>query len=557
MKAVRGLLGLALLSVGVTSHARVLDSSRAKNAPKIQAIDEEAVPGEFVIQMKPGQLRTQSALSASLASLGFSLKSVVNAQVGIYSVRANRAAGLHTQALRSLSAMPGVQFAEPNYIYRAMGEFVPNDARFSELWGMRNTGQIDGQGERGRVGADIKAPEAWAIGSGPNQVVLAVVDTGIDYNHPDLRNNVWTKTGSPTDAPVHGYNAITGALNPMDDNSHGTHCSGTIGAKGNDGVGVAGIAWNVQIMGAKFLGADGGGNLEDAIKAIDWAVTNGAKVLSNSWGGGGYSDILKAAIQRSADAGAIFVAAAGNDAFNNDSRPTYPASYLLSNMIVVAASNNRDELASFSNYGARSVHIMAPGDGILSTIPDNKYAVYSGTSMATPHVAGAVALLLSREPNLTAEQVRNRLMSSADKIKAVRSKLISGGRLNLFNLLANIDAPGFFDVPEAAWSALVPNAISTAHPYGLEEKKTWEISHPGARFIRLHFPKFALETRYDTLKITNVDTGEVETLTGTMADNSYSSDFEGSHLKIEFETDGSVTEYGFDIDGYQWTNYGP
>lgn len=523
----------------------------------------EVRPGEFVVKTAP---LTSFAVQSSMLSAGFSFKSDVNANEGIFSVRTNERLSI-SAALKTLRAIPGVQIAEPNFVYRAspihraaiqetidqmLTRSNPNDAQFGKLWGMNNVGQTDGTGQVGVNGADIKALQAWNISTGSRKVLVAVVDTGIDYTHPDLKDNVWTMPGT-TD--VHGFNAITGKEDPMDDNSHGTHCSGTIGALGNNGIGVAGVNWNVSIMGVKFLSAEGSGDLEGAVKAIDWAVDHGAQVLSNSWGGGGYSDILEASIKRAGDKGILFIAAAGNDSSNNDAVPAYPASYKLDNVISVAASNNRDELADFSNYGPTTSHLMAPGDGILSTTPGNNYATYSGTSMATPHVSGAAALLLSKEPGLTPIQVRDRLMATSDKIKAVRRKLISGGRLNIYNMLTNTVPPGFPEIPADSWSAPVAKVIESPHPYPMQMNQRWVIDQPGATFIRVHFTKFETESRFDFVRLIN-GAGEAEDeLTGQLADNTWSAEIPGSHLEIVMTSDDSVDGYGFAIDSYSWTSY--
>lgn len=431
----------------------------------------ESRPGEFVVK-----LRSSSPVSLLpwLKASGLRLtKTITRAGDTHVVVVANRtqalsALGVDDSTLldevvvNSLSRLSDVVYVEPNYIYRVgMGgklpggnpvpktpppednhpEVLPNDALFGSLWGMKNVGQKDSGGRVGTVRADIRATKAWALSKGSKNVVVGIVDTGIDYTHPDLQANIWSMPGSPS---VHGYNAITGALDPMDDNSHGTHCAGTIGGAGNNTEGVVGVNWNVSLMGSKFLDKDGSGSLDAAIKAIDWAVEHGADVLSNSWGGGGRSQALEDAIRRAASANVIFIAAAGNGGTdgigdNNDSFPSYPASYTVENVVAVAASNNVDQMSSFSNFGKKSVHLMAPGEKIRSSVPGNQYDTYSGTSMATPHVAGAAALLLSREPSLRATDIKARLISSAYKVEGYADKLVSGGRLDLYKLLTGQD----------------------------------------------------------------------------------------------------------------------
>jgi subtilisin family serine protease len=357
-----------------------------------------------------------------------------------------RSAGSHQKNLEMIRQMPEVLYAEPNYIYTINGgsrnpatppptahnpeddlpTVFPNDPSFSKLWGMRNDTT---------VGADIAAVNAWAINKGSRNVIVGIVDTGVDYTHPELAPNMWSMPGRPE---VHGYNAINDSLDPIDDESHGTHVAGTIGARGGNGQGVTGVNWQVSIMALKFLRSDGSGSLSDAIKAIDWGVAHGARVLNNSWGGGGYAQSLYDSIDVARKAGVLFVAAAGNTngGNDNDRSPTYPASYALDNIISVAATTSTDGIASFSHYGKKSVHLGAPGEGIYSTKPGNSYQSLSGTSMACPHVTGAAALLLSNNPSLSYKALKDSLLSSVDPISSLKNKTTTGGRLNVYRALA-------------------------------------------------------------------------------------------------------------------------
>lgn len=346
-----------------------------------------------------------------------------------------------------------VEYAEPDYIYRAVEtQNIPNDLT-SLLWAMNNTGQ-DG----GRIDADIDAPEAWSLRTDASPIIVGVVDTGIDYTHPDLAANVWTNPGEvPGNGidddgngivdDVHGINAISGAArpgDPMDDQAttyHGTHISGTIGASGNNGLGVVGVAWNVQLMGLKFLNSSGSGSSSDAIKCIDYAIAKGARVLSNSWGGGGYSQALYDAIDRARAAGLIFVAAAGNSGADTDSTIFYPAGYALPNIVAVASTDRNDLRSSFSNYGYRSVELGAPGSSIYSTKAGASYQAMSGTSMATPHVSGALALMAAHFPALPANELIQRLLVATDPVASMASTTISGGRLNLYKALSGASRP--------------------------------------------------------------------------------------------------------------------
>jgi large repetitive protein len=327
-------------------------------------------------------------------------------------------------AVTALRANPNVLYAEPDYIVTA--SIVPNDALYAQLWGM----------------AKINAPAAWDVSTGSPNVVVGDIDTGIDYTHPDLGANVWTNPGEIAGNgidddhngyvdDIHGWDWVSNDNDPMDDHGHGTHTSGTVGALGNNGAGVAGVNWNVRIAGLKFLNAQGSGSTSNAIKALQYAVDKGMKVTNNSWGGGGYSQGLADAITAAGTAGDLFVAAAGNNSSNNDTLASYPASYSMDNIIAVAATTSADGLASFSNYGATSVDLGAPGSGILSTLPGNTYASWSGTSMATPHVTGAAALLWAVHPSWTYGQVRDRILCTAAAIPALAGKTVTGGRLDL------------------------------------------------------------------------------------------------------------------------------
>ena len=563
------LLGAIALSGFASVEAQaVLAKNPILKSAKKQSRDmaPEAVAGEFVVKMRVNGLGTLSQSVKTLAQFGLQMKQVINAGENLVLVQSRNAdlmsigSSSSVRMMNQVRNLGSVEFIEPNFIYRAfdLPQSMPNDPDFARLWGMKNDGQADKSGRAGVVGADIQAPEAWAIATGSKDIVVAVIDTGVDYNHPDLAANRWS---SPTDPNVHGFNAINGKLDPMDDNSHGTHCSGTIAGSGDNGVGVVGVSWNASIMGVKFLSGAGSGTLADAVKAIDWATNNGAQIMSNSWGGGGYSQALFDAIKRAQDKGILFIAAAGNDAGNNDTRASYPASYELDNVISVAASNNVDNLAYFSNYGANKVHLAAPGENIYSTIPTAMakagvaYDTYSGTSMATPHVSGAVALLLAKEPSLTYAEVKARLLDSTDKSRTFRGKLQSMGRLNIYNLLANISGPGPVIPPESSWSAPIANSIQSDHPYLPNANISVTLEHPGAAFIRVHFTRLDLESGYDFLKLIAANGEVAESMTGTRTAAFWSNEVQGSKMTLQLTSDDSVNNWGFAIDSYEWTDF--
>jgi subtilisin family serine protease len=345
--------------------------------------------------------------------------------------------------LNSLTAYNSViEYAEPDYILTL--NRTPNDPKFNQLWGLHNTGQSGGKSD-----ADIDAPETWNNNT-DSSIVVGIIDTGIDYDHEDLAANMWVNSneiagngidddGNGYIDDIHGINAITNTGDPMDDEGHGTHVAGTIGAVGNNGIGVTGVNWNVKMMGLKFLDQDGSGSSSDAITALEYAIMMktehnvNIKLTNNSWGGGGYSQAMYDAIQASEQAGMLFIAAAGNEGSNNDRNPHYPSNYELQSVIAVAATDRNDNLSSFSCFGATSVDLAAPGSDILSTIPGNKYASYSGTSMATPHVAGAVALLWAAYPNDSYANIKAKLMGTVDQLDSLSGKMVTGGRLNINN----------------------------------------------------------------------------------------------------------------------------
>ncbi|MCX8082380.1 MAG: S8 family serine peptidase [bacterium] len=320
--------------------------------------------------------------------------------------------GLDTKkVIEELSSDPDVLYAEPNYIYSALLE--PNDEYYPSQWGLPK----------------INAPSAWEKTTGSSEVIIAVIDTGVKYDHPDLSDNIWTDSESNP-----GYNAIKNNADPMDDHSHGTHCSGIIGAVGNNNTGVCGVNWNVKIMALKFLDASGNGTLADAIECIDYVIRRkdeGENVvaISNSWGGYTYSSALYEAIARLAEKGVLFIAAAGNSSRDNDITPLYPASYNLPNVISVASSDVNDNRSYFSNYGRTRVHIAAPGSSIYSTIPSG-YGYKSGTSMATPFVAGVAGLISSYTGKKDAIELKDIIIKGITRLPQWTNLTITGGRLN-------------------------------------------------------------------------------------------------------------------------------
>ncbi|HWQ67672.1 MAG TPA: S8 family peptidase, partial [Methanospirillum sp.] len=361
-------------------------------------------------------------------------------------------------AMDAYKANPDVLYVEPDYRISlspieeignspdiqnllAASSSYPNDPQYSNLWGLQNTGQPPFYGT---TNADMKGPLAWGVTTGSPGVTVAVVDTGVDYTHPDLAANIWqnsreTVNGIDDDGngyidDIRGWNFVSKSNNPMDDNGHGTHCAGTIAAVGNNGIGISGVTWNCKIMPLKFLDSQGSGYTSDAISAILYANQMGVPIISNSWGGLD-SQSLKDAIDASS---AVVICAAGNNGANSDINPVYPAAYSSNTIISVTATNYHDTLASFANYGINSVDLAAPGVSILSTIPAGGYKYFNGTSMATPYVSGVAALIKSQNPSMTGAQIKSKILVNCDAISSLSGKVATGGRLNAAKALGLI-----------------------------------------------------------------------------------------------------------------------
>ena len=405
-------------------------AGRLATAQNPAAPEPDHVPGELLIKFNsqaPSSAVSDALLAAGASELDRSLG------LGLRHWKLGRGRSVE-QALNALSA-PGLQrwieYAEPNYIYHVVD--VPDDPEFARLWGLYNGGQTGGT-----KGADVHALEAWMAGyTGSQSAVVAVLDTGIDYNHPDLAANIWVNTGEiPGNGKdddgdgyiddVRGWDFVNNDNDPMDDYGHGTHVSGTIAGAGNNGLGVAGVNWRLKLMPLKWIDATGNGTSANAIKAINYAAAKKVRITSNSWGGFAKSKAMQDAIKNS---GALFVAAAGN---SGSSALTYPGAYSLdmTNVLTVAATDHDDLLADFSNFGSW-VHLAAPGVDVYSTFPGADYATMSGTSMATPHVAGAAALVLAYNPTLTNLDLKNRLLQTVDARANLSGKVTTGGRLNV------------------------------------------------------------------------------------------------------------------------------
>lgn len=507
------------------------------------------VPGEYVVRLKPNMVMTNNLSMASM--LGSYVKTTIPS-LNIVVVKRPVFETIDS-AVKTLGANSFVEIVEPNYIYHMNKE--SNDPDFSKLWGLKNVGQKDPKGQVGVAGVDIDAVKAWDITTGSDKMIVAVIDTGIDYNHPDLKENLWTNEaeangqagvdddGNGVVDDIHGYNAITGKGDSQDDQGHGSHCAGTIGGRGDNGVGVVGVNWNVKLMGVKFLDANGSGTLDNALKAIDYATKMGAKVMSNSWGGGRFSQTLMDAVKRSNEAGALFVAAAGNDGSNNDGTPTYPASFDVPNVLTVAAVDNRGGMASFSNYGKKTVHVGAPGVNIYSST-GGSYESMSGTSMATPHVAGVAALVWSHEPQMTGLELKQRLIQTSRPLASLKGRIKSGGLVNAYNALVNQEQPPDLDDP-SHWASQ-PASVTSAIPYLPKTNETYNVKVEGAREIALYFEKFDTELNYDYVEIFDSTGKSIQKMSG-MNDDTFSVNIPGDSAKIVFKSDDSVQKTGWTI----------
>ncbi len=605
------------------SAKNAMISNAEKSVSKYKAmLGHDRVPGEFII-------RLDSAKSLAQMSTLFS------ADLGVQSVKnypkknprfliVNLADDAKAEMfLQKMNSHPAVRYAEPNYTIHllgnsvtsplgggnpgddnpddppdnpdddddddgapppnANGEVIPDDAMFDELWGLRDITQPS---------ADIGAAKAWATERGSKEVLVAVFDTGVDYNHEDLNANIAFNEGEmgldsdgdekktngiDDDGNGHiddwrGWNFVgyalggVGSNDPMDLESHGTHVAGTIGAVGNNGIGTTGVVWHVGIIPVQVLGEDGTGNIFDLIPAIDYAISRGADIINASLGSPGFSQSVRAAIEDASEAGILFVASAGNFHRNNDLKPSYPASYNLDNVIAVAATERTGERAIFSHYGKVSVDIAAPGVSIISTIPtslgSSPYAPKHGTSMAAPHVAGAAALVWSHlGATATYTKVRDRILNSRTWDKALSSAVASSGRLNVYNAVNAIYPPAGEELEESDWEDGPdildadgnPTIIETQHPYGYDRDDSWTLTSEVAntKYIRLVF-KVDTEAVFDYISILDANGVEKQRISDEYPSGFTSLPVESSSVTIKFKSDSFDSDRGDPKQGSYW-----
>ncbi len=480
-------------------------------------------PTSVLVRFKP--LSDEGARDAALRTVGGEIRESYDVVPGLCLVEIDESVEV---AIAKLLASKAVAYAEPNWVMRTTA--IPNDPNFGNLWGMRNIGQTV-NGDPGASGADCRAYQAWDTFTGDANFVVAIIDDGTNNTHPDLAANMWSNPGEiagngiDDDAngyidDTFGYDFYQRDSNPSN-TAHGTHTAGTVGAVGNNGVGVAGVAWSCKLMALRFIGPNGG-LTSDAVLSVQYMNQKRVKVSNNSWGGGGFSQALYDAINASKSNGHVFVASAGNSGANSDTSPAYPGAYNLDNIINVAATDNNDGRASFSNYGATSVDIGAPGVNILSTYGTNGYSYLNGTSMAGPHVAGAAALIYAANPTYTYTQVKNRIMSTARPVASLSGRCVTGGVLDVAAALGGGGGGGSNTAPTVAitspgsGSSFVSGATITftgsandTQDGSLTASMTWTSNLQGALGTGGTFTRNNLVVGTHTITASAVDSGSL------------------------------------------------
>jgi subtilisin family serine protease len=483
---------LMLAACGSQNSANISseNSNVTANNSKVTVTRPKATVQSVLTEMKKGQYVQGQLLVKYKTGAGKSASLNANKAVGAAVISKFRFVPTLEQvqlpqnlavqdAITQYMSNPDVEYAEPNYIRHTAG-IIPYDPYFHNQYALLNTGQY----AYGTIGADIKATEAWQVLTGYHGVAVAVLDTGIDYNHPDLIANMWRNDaecyngvnnfdddGNGYIDDCAGWNFVTcnnyedfedtwgktfvcsetntPGNDPMDDYGHGTHVAGIIGAVGNNGIGISGVMWNALLMPVKVFNKEGQGSDADIVAGLEYAMNKGARIVNASFGGYGWSDTLFDAFQEAADRGVLVVASAGNDSNNNDLNPVYPASYIFDNIISVAATDQDDKLVSFSNVGIVSVDVAAPGVYIFSTVPTwlpdyQGYAYldfYDGTSMSAPHVAGLAGLLSTYYYNFTSSQIRKMVLNYVDFPPSLSGKISTAGRINAWRSMSALWEP--------------------------------------------------------------------------------------------------------------------
>jgi len=445
-----GFTGRRLLLIGASSTLGLSILSTSAQA-------QEYVPGEVIVKLKGSgkTMKAQAFIGKAVSEKSMQLKGSFSG-LNMHHFKLGAAQTLE-QTLKELRDDPDVEYAEPNYILKkpVTIQGVSGDGEsmaMSDVHAQAGAGGTVGtMSAISQTNAPIQLLNAWnAMAGSATPPVVAIIDTGVDMNHDIFTGSgaIWTNTGEiPGNGidddgngfvdDVHGWNFVSNNNSPMDDDNHGTHVAGIVLGTTQDITATPLRAAAIRIMPLKFLDAQGSGTTTDAVKAIYYAVNNGAKVLNNSWGGGGFSNSLQDAIAFAYSRRVVFVAAAGNAAANNDVSPTYPANYSIPGVISVAATTDADGFASFSNYGTNTVHIGSPGSGIWSSLPNHLYGRASGTSMATPFVSGMAALMLRENPNLSAYQVKTLVFGASQSISSLQTKTSTHARINVYNAIVS------------------------------------------------------------------------------------------------------------------------
>jgi len=421
---------------------------------------------------------------------------------------------------------------QPNYVYRAFDQKNPE---LDKSWGLQNIGKNPGVGQEGIPGVDVNAIEAWkAQGTGIGAMV-AVLDSGVDTAHEDLQKNV-----------VKGWNFINDTSDVRDDNGHGTRVAGVIAADADNGRGSRGVS-NGPLLIVKMLDDQGHGTTESVVRGLQYALEKGAKIVNMSWGGSAYDPVFYEMVKGAKQT--LFITASGNTADDIDVKESavYPSSFRLVNVLSVSAYDNRDRLASFSNFGKETVHLGAPGMGIYSTKPGG-YGFSDGTSYAAPFVAGTAALVWGALPSLSVESIKKRLLKTSEPIGYYEKEfLASGGRVNAYNALVNFEPVR----PKSPTTWVThKTALGTPHPYLNNFKDTYYVTSPGATHLRVHFSRFQLESKYDHLTIRDGKGRFVQRYTGDLGAFT-SADVLGDSLTLEFKADNNSPDWGFEIDAFE------
>ncbi|WP_415061396.1 S8 family serine peptidase [Bdellovibrio sp.] len=445
-------------------------------------------------------------------------------------------------------------------------EALATDPLFSQQWALRN------MGVGGKLGADIDIARAWKIQTGSKNVVVAIIDSGMDLGNPDLTGNVWRNSRESVDGvdndgngyndDIYGWNFLNNDGNVQDERSHGSHVAGIIGAVGNDGRGIAGINWQVSLMPLKVFGATGGAYEEHIVQALRYAQANGAHIINASFAYStkgviepGEYTVLRDAINELQSSGILFVSSAGNDGLSLDTTPAYPANYALSHQITVASTDSHDVISGFSNYSATFADIAAPGSAILSALLGNDYKVQDGTSMAAPMVSGVAALLKAENPTWQATQIKEAILRGRDYVPSLATKVKTQGRLNAYNSLRGIyrTAP-----PEPTnWvRQSLPEVIETLHPVPFAYEKAFEVYGPvDAKAMRIIFDQIEDSCRYCTVEIYD-KTGTMVVSTSQIPGVRYNETSRyvfGNYMKIVYKTVLTPGAYGFKASYFEYS----